>query len=90
MIKEMLMQIKTLLMTHKGSLGLNELSELILNSNREFKDFFVNVLNLNKIIINFTKQYSGFIKVSNHSRLGFIVVLLNNEYIIPDNFNNLE
>ena len=89
-VKDMLMQIKTLLMTHKRSLGLNELSELILNSNREFKDFFVNVLNLNKIIINFTKQYSGFIKVSNHSRLGFIVVLLNNEYIIPDNFNNLE
>ena len=90
MIKDMLMQIKTLLMTHKRSLGLNELSELILNSNREFKDFFVNVQNLNKIIINFTKQYSGFIKVSNHSRLGDIVVLLNNEYIIPDSFNNLE
>ena len=90
MIKDMLMQIKTLLMTHKSSLGLNELSELILNSNREFKDFFVNVQNLNKIIINFTKEYSGFIKVSNHSRLGDIVVLLNNEYIIPDSFNNLE
>ena len=89
-IKDMLMQIKTLLMTHKRSLGLNELSELILNSNREFKDFFVNVQNLNKIIVNFTKEYSGFIKVSNHSRLGFIVVLLNNEYIIPDSFNNLE
>jgi hypothetical protein len=90
MIKEMLMQIKTLLMTHKRSLGLNELSELILNSNREFKDFFVNIQNLNKIIVNFAKEYSGFIKVSNHSRLGFIVVLLNNEYIIPDSFNNLE
>lgn len=90
MIKDMLMQVKTLLMTHKRSLGLNELSELILNSNREFKDFFVSVQNLNKIIINFTKEYNGFIKVSNHSRLGFIVVLVNNEYIIPDSFNNLE
>ena len=89
-IKNMLLQVKTLLMTHKRSLELNVLSDLIINSNRTFKDFFENVQKLNQVIINFNKNYEGFINISNHSRLGPIVVLVNNEYVIPDKFNKIE
>lgn len=89
-IKNMLLQVKTLLMTHKKSLELNALSELILNSNRIFKDYFENIQKLNNVIINFCKKYIGFINISNHSRLGFVVVLLNTEYQIPDAFNDID
>ena len=88
--KNMLIQVKTLLMTHKKSLELNTLSDLILNSDILFKDFFENIQNLNHVIINFCKKYDGFINISNHSRLGPIVVLVNSEYIIPDKFNEIE
>ena len=90
MIKNMLLQMKTLLMTHKSSLELNVLSDLIINSDRAFKDFFENTQKLNQVIINFSKNYEGFINISNHSRLGPIVVLINNEYNIPDIFNKIE
>ena len=86
----MLLQVKTFLMTHNKSLELNVLSDLIINSNRIFKDFFENAQKINDVIIKFCKKYEGFIKISNHSRLGLIVVLVNNDYIIPDNFNEIE
>jgi hypothetical protein len=89
-IKNMLIQVKTLLMTHKKSLELNTLSDLILNSDIIFKDFFENTQNLNHLIINFCKKYDGFINISNHSRLGRIVVLKNIEYKIPETFNDIE
>ena len=89
-IKNMLLQVKTFLMTHNKSLELNVLSDLIINSNRIFKDFFENTQKINDVIIKFCKKYEGFIKISNHSRLGLIVVLVNNDYIIPDNFNEIE
>ena len=89
-IKNMLLQVKTLLMTHQKSLELNSLSDLILNSNRIFKDFFENNQKLNQILIQFCQKYEGFIKISHHSRLGLIVVLINNEYKIPDKFNEIE
>lgn len=89
-IKNMLLQVKTFLMTHNKSLELNVLSDLIINSNRIFKDFFENAQKINDVIIKFCKKYEGFIKISNHSRLGLIVVLVNNDYIIPDNFNEIE
>ena len=88
-IKNMLLQIKTLLMTHQKSLELNVLSDLIINSNRIFKDFFENTQKINSIIIDFCKNYEGFINIINHSRLGLIVVLVNSEYQIPDKFNNI-
>ena len=89
-IKNMLIQVKTLLMTHKKSLELNTLSDLILNSDIIFKDFFENTQNLNHLIINFCKKYDGFINISNHSRLGRIVVLKNIEYKLPETFNDIE
>jgi hypothetical protein len=89
-IKNMLLQVKTLLMTHKKSMELNVLSELILNSNRIFKDYFENVQKLNNVIINICKKYSDFININNHSRLGYVVVLQNSEYQIPDNYNDID
>jgi len=89
-IKNMLIQVKTLLMTHKKSLELNTLSDLILNSDIIFKDFFENTQNLNHLIINICKKYDGFINISNHSRLGRIVVLKNIEYKLPETFNDIE
>lgn len=89
-IKNIIIQIKTLLMTHKKSLELNTLSELILNSDIIFKDFFENIQNLNELIIKICKKYGDFINITNHSRLGPIVVLKNNEYQIPDNFTDIE
>ena len=85
-IKDMLLQVKTLLLTHQKSLELNTLSELIINSTRIFKDFFENTQRINSVIIDFCKNYEGFIKISEHSRLGYVVVLVNNEYQIPDKF----
>ena len=83
-IKYMLLQIKTLLMTHNKSMELNELSELILNSNIMFKDYFENKQKLSQEIIKFCQNNNDFIKINKHSTLGFIVVLENNDYIIPD------
>ena len=83
-IKYMLLQIKTLLMTHNKSLELNELSELILNSNIMFKDYFENKQKLNQEIIKFCQNNDDFIKINKHSTLGFIVVLENSDYVIPD------
>ena len=83
-IKYMLLQIKTLLMTHNKSMELNELSELILNSNNMFKDYFENKQKLNQEIINFCKNNKDFIKINKHSTLGLIVVLENSDYVISD------
>ena len=83
-IKYMLLQIKTLLMTHNKSMELNELSELILNSNIMFKDYFENKQKLNQEIIKFCQNNTDFIKINKHSTLGFIVVLENSDYVIPD------
>ena len=83
-IKYMLLQIKTLLMTHNKSMELNELSELILNSNIMFKDYFDNKQKLNQEIIKFCQNNNGFIKINKHSTLGLIVVLENSDYVISD------
>ena len=89
-IKYLLLQIKTLLMTHNKSMELNELSELILDSNIMFKDFFENKQNLNQEIIKFCQNNSDFIKINKHSTLGLIVVLENNGYLIPDELTSIK
>ena len=89
-IKYLLLQIKTLLMTHNKSMELNELSELILDSNIMFKDFFENKQNLNQEIIKLCQNNSDFIKINKHSTLGLIVVLENNGYLIPDELTSIK
>ena len=82
--KYLILQIKTLLMTHNKSMELNELSELIINSNIMFKDYFEEKQKLNQEIIKFCQNNKGFININKHSTLGLIVVLENSEYVIPE------
>lgn len=89
-MKYMLLQIKTLLMTHNKSMELNELSELILNSNIIFKDYFENKQKLNQEIIQFCQKNNDFIKINKHSALGLIVVLENSEYAISEETKELK
>ena len=77
-------------MTHNKSMELNELSELILDSNIMFKDFFENKQNLNQEIIKLCQNNSDFIKINKHSTLGLIVVLENNGYLIPDELTSIK
>lgn len=88
--KYLLLQIKTLLMTHNKSMELNELSELILNSNIMFKDFFEEKQKLNQEIIKFCQRNKGFININKHSTLGLMVVLENSDFVISDNLANIK
>ena len=88
--KYLLLQIKTLLMTHNKSMELNELSELILNSNIMFKDFFEEKQKLNQEIIKFCQNNKGFININKHSTLGLMVVLENSDFVISDNLANIK
>ena len=88
--KYLLLQIKTLLMTHNKSMELNELSELILNSNIMFRDFFEEKQKLNQEIIKFCQRNKGFININKHSTLGLMVVLENSDFVISDNLANIK
>ena len=88
--KYLLLQIKTLLMTHNKSMELNELSELIINSNIMFKDYFEDKQKLNQEIIKFCQNNKGFININKHSTLGLIVVLENSEYVIPEDLAGIK
>ena len=88
--KYLLLQIKTLLMTHNKSMELNELSELILNSDIMFKDFFEEKQKLNQEIIKFCQRNKGFININKHSTLGLMVVLENSDFVISDNLANIK
>ena len=88
--KYLLLQIKTLLMTHNKSMELNELSKLILNSNIMFKDFFEEKQKLNQEIIKFSQRNKGFININKHSTLGLMVVLENSDFVISDNLANIK
>ena len=81
--REVLMQMKTLLMVNKNNHKLNEISELLLNSNKSIKECFVDVEKMGNIIIKLCKKFKGFISVKNHSLLGPVVVLENKDFVIP-------
>ena len=85
-IKNMLLQIKTLLMTHNKSMALNDLSELIINSDNMLKNYFEDKQKLNQEIVKFCQKNNGFININKHSTLGLMVILENSEYVIPDVF----
>ena len=85
MIKNIFIQIKTLLMINSNSLILDKLSDMILESDKMYKNYFLNSKNLKKAIIELSKELKGFINIINHSNFGYIVVLENPEYSIPEN-----
>ena len=84
-IKNIFIQIKTLLMINNNSLILDKLSDMILESDKMYKNYFLNSKNLKKAIIELSKELKGFINIINHSSFGYIVVLENPEYSIPEN-----
>ena len=77
-------------MTHNKSMEINELSELILNSNIMFRDFFEEKQKLNQEIIKFCQNNKGFININKHSTLGLMVVLENSDFIIRDDLSNIK
>ena len=85
-IKNMLLQIKTLLMTHNKSMALNDLSELIINSDNMLKNYFEDKQKLSQEIVKFCQKNNGFININKHSTLGLMIILENSEYVIPDVF----
>ena len=85
-IKNMLLQIKTLLMTHNKSMALNDLSELIINSDNMLKNYYEDKQKLSQEIVKFCQKNNGFININKHSTLGLMVILENSEYVIPDVF----
>ena len=88
--KYLLLQIKTLLMTHNKSMEINELSELILNSNIMFRDFFEEKQKLNQEIIKFCQNNKGFININKHSTFGLMVVLTNSDFVISDDLSDIK
>ena len=89
--KEMLIQIKTILLVNKNLHKLRDIAELVLNSSQTIKECYISVEKMSEAIIKLCKRVRGFISVKNHSYLGPVVVLEDKEFKIPSKFiiNNL-
>ena len=85
--KEILMQMKTILMVNKRSMELSNISEAVLNSSQMIKDTFADKDNIAEIICKLCKKFSDFISVKNHSVYGKVVVLENTSFLIPKNIS---
>ena len=81
--KEILMQIKTILIINKKSMELDTISEAVLNSSQLIKDNVAEKGKMIKIICKLCGNYNDFISVKKHSLLGKIVVLENINFQIP-------
>ena len=82
--KEILMQMKTVLIVNKKSMELNKVSESVLNSSQLIKDTVCEKDKMAEIICMLCKKFSDFISLKNHSLLGKVVVLENNNFQIPN------
>ena len=82
--KEILMQMKTVLIVNKKSMELNKISESVLNSSQLIKDSVCEKDKMAEIICMLCKKFSDFISLKNHSLLGKVVVLDNNNFQIPN------
>ena len=85
--KEIMVQIKTILIVNKKSMELNKISEAVLNSSQLIKDTVVDKDKMDDLISMLCGKFSDFISLKNHSLLGQIVVLENSNYKIPDNIS---
>ena len=83
--KEILLQMKTILIVNKKSMELNKISESVLNSSQLIKDNFVEKEKISEIICKLCEKFSNNISVKNHSIYGKIVVLENSNFQIPKN-----
>ncbi len=82
--KEILMQMKTILMVNKKSMELNKISESVLNSSQLIKDTVGELYKMGEIICMLCKKFSDFISLKNHSLLGKVIVLENCNFKIPN------
>ena len=82
--KEILMQIKTILIVNKKSMELDKISEAVLNSSQLIKDNVVEKDKMIEIICKLCEKYNDCISLKKHSLLGKIVVLENTNFQIPD------
>ena len=82
--KEIMMQIKTILIVNKKSMELNKISESVLNSSQLIKDTVVEKDKMAELICMLCGKYKDFISVKNHSLLGKVVVLENCNFKIPN------
>ena len=82
--KEILMQMKTVLIVNKKSMELSKVSESVLNSSQLIKDSVCEKDKMAEIICMLCKKFSDFISLKNHSLLGKVVVLDNNNFQIPN------
>ena len=81
--KEILMQIKTILIVNKKSMELDKISEAVLNSSQLIKDSVTEKDKMSEIICKLCEKYNDFISLKKHSLLGKIVVLENIKFQIP-------
>ena len=82
--KEILIQMKTVLIVNKKSMELNKISESVLNSSQLIKDSVCEKDKMAEIICMLCKKFSDFISLKSHSLLGKVVVLENNNFQIPN------
>jgi len=83
--KEILLQLKTLLLVNKNIHKLKDVADLVLDSSRLIKDSIKESGKMMEIIKKLGKKYREFFKIINHSSLGPVVVLVNKNYEIPKN-----
>ena len=82
--KEILMQIKTVLIVNKKSMELSKISESVLNSSQMIKEAVGDKDKMGELIYMLCQKYSQFISLKNHSLLGKVVVLENSNFQIPN------
>ena len=83
--REILIQMKTILIVNKKSMELNKISEAVLNSSQMIKDTFVEKNKMAEIITLLCGKYGDCVSIKNHSVYGRIVVLEKSNFTIPNN-----
>ena len=82
--KEVLMQMKTILLVNNKSQKIGNLAEMLVNSSKIIKETFHDKEKMEEIIEKISEKFKEFISVKKHSFLGRIVVLENDEFCIPN------
>lgn len=83
--REILIQLKAILINNENSHKLNKIAELVLNSSQAIKNCFIEMEKMSDTIIKLSKKVKGFISIKKQNHLGYVVTLENKEYQIPHN-----
>jgi len=85
--REILIQMKTILIINKKSMELSKISEAVLNSSQMIKDTFVEKNKMAEVISLLCGKYVDYVSIKNHSVYGRIVVLEKSNFTIPNNIS---